>query len=671
MTSHRISTARRVGASVAALWMLALLAGSAVAQTASGPAAPPALLKPGQPIPPMELERFVDGVVRDAMAAEHVAGVSVAIVQDGRTVLLKGYGVSGVGSGHAVDPAKTLFRVGSISKTFTWITLMKEVERGRIRLDAPVNDYLPPRLKIPDQGFKRPIRVRDLMSHSSGLEDVELRHLFVEKPEDLMSKEDFLANDRPNRVREPGVLSSYSNYGAALAGEIVARLNGEDYETVVEREVFRPLGMADTTFREPYPPRPGLAAPMPKALAARVSTGFIWGGSGYRPYGFEYVSQDAPAGSVSTTAADMARYMRMQLAGGGLDGAQIYGAQTAQAFRTPLMDVPSGVNGWAHGFMIRPLPGGFSGYGHGGALQAFFSNMVVAPDLGLGVFATTNTSTGRGLVERLPNLIAQRFYAPEAPLSFAPPDPGLTRLADRYAGTYFTTRRTYSGLEKFVGLLKDADKVSVTRSGYLVTGSGGQAQAWVPDGAPGRFRAADGDQRLTFALDARGRAVSSPAPRGTFSLERASLVHEPALFAAAAALAFTAALATWIGAFTRIGRDVRPTAWQWRAHLLSLGVATLWLMAFAAFGLAFAGGTPPEIVYTWPGPAVLTASTAALLAALGSLALLVLTPLAWRDPAAGQGGWSLWRKGRHVLAALVFVVFASLVAAWGGLTPWA
>ena len=89
----------------------------------------------GAPIPSADLEPFVDGVVRTAMTRDHIAGVTVSIVQDGQVVLKKGYGFAG--PGRPVDPDRTLFRIGSISKTFTWIAAMKEVEAGRMRLDGP------------------------------------------------------------------------------------------------------------------------------------------------------------------------------------------------------------------------------------------------------------------------------------------------------------------------------------------------------------------------------------------------------------------------------------------------------------------------------------------------------------------------------------------------------
>jgi CubicO group peptidase (beta-lactamase class C family) len=124
------------------------------------------------------LESFVDGLVREPMTANNIAGATVSIVRDGRIVLKKGYGFADIATGRRVDPDATLFRIGSITKTFTWIAVMKALEAGRLTLDDPVNQHLPDELRIPDEGFTEPIRIRHLMTHSPGFEDRMFGHLF-------------------------------------------------------------------------------------------------------------------------------------------------------------------------------------------------------------------------------------------------------------------------------------------------------------------------------------------------------------------------------------------------------------------------------------------------------------------------------------------------------------
>src|SRR5438105_1206440 len=95
-------------------------------------------LAPGQPIPPAELEAYVDAVVEPAMDRDHIAGVVVSVVQDGQVVLKKGYGWADVDARRPADPDATLFRIGSITKTFTWLLAMDAVADGRMRLDGPI-----------------------------------------------------------------------------------------------------------------------------------------------------------------------------------------------------------------------------------------------------------------------------------------------------------------------------------------------------------------------------------------------------------------------------------------------------------------------------------------------------------------------------------------------------
>ena len=218
-----------------------LVAGAPPIAAGSAPAHTGARLAPGQALPAAELETFVDGVVKDAMAREHIAGVTVSVVQNGQVLLKKGYGFASLQPQRAVDPDRSLFRVGSISKTFTWIAVMKEVEAGRIRLNQPINLYLPEKVQVRDQGYDQPVRVANLMDHSPGFEDRALGQLFEDRYARVRPLELYLRQERPRRVHAPGILSSYSNYGAALAGEAVTYTSGKPFEKLIEDEIFTPL----------------------------------------------------------------------------------------------------------------------------------------------------------------------------------------------------------------------------------------------------------------------------------------------------------------------------------------------------------------------------------------------------------------------------------------------
>jgi CubicO group peptidase (beta-lactamase class C family) len=630
-----------------------------------------ARLGPGEALPPAELEAYVDGVVREAMARQHIAGVTVSIVQNGQVVLKKGYGFADLSPARKVDPDRTLFRIGSISKTFTWIALMREIEAGRIRQDAPLNLYLPEQLQIRDQGFRTPVRVINLMDHSAGFEDRALGHLFEQNFARERPMAQYLRQERPRRVRPPGETPSYSNYGAALGGQAVAYVSDKPFERVIEETILLPAGMRRTSFREPHPVKPGIPGPIPAELARDISEGYRWTPTGFKSRGFEYIGHIAPAGSASSTAGDMARYMQLLLNGGTLDGTTIYGPRAAQAFRTPQRRTAPGINGWRHGFIEYGLPGGHTGFGHAGGTLSFLSNMVVAPDLNLGIFISTNTETGGDLAMGLASQVVQQFYAPPQPF----PRVGSAALrdqADAFTGRYIGTRRAYRGLEGFVGMIASGVSVDVTPEGRLVTtGFDGNARIWAPEGSPsqGRFISTTGAERLAFRMS-DGHAMSFQTALGDMTYERIDFLRRPSTLIALAVLSAVAAAATIGGLFLRNRREFRETSIQRQASLIQTSQAALWLTAIILFGAwASQAMDLANVMYGWPGPWLVIASACVLVASALTLATLLLLPAIWRG-GRRVDSWTALRKASFSVTTFVYAAFAIVLGLWGALTPW-
>lgn len=655
---------RRPAAAAAAGAASALPPAAPVVLTAS-PGRPGARLAPGMPIPQPELEAFVDGVVRQAMGSDHIAGVTVSVVQGGQTVLKKGYGYAQLSPVRAMNPDRTEVRLGSISKTFTWILLMKQVERGRMGLNNPVNQYLPEKLQVKDQGFSKAITMRDLMNHTAGFEDRALGHLYERNPADIRPLETYLRRERPDRVREAGALPVYSDYGAALAGNIVSAVANQPFAQLAERDLFLPAGLNRTTFREPYPTHADLPGPMPASLARDLSQGFRWTGGVLEPRPFEYAAQIGPAQSASSTAADMARYMNLLLAGGTLDGVTVYSPATAGAFRAISARATPGVAGWAHGFQEYPLAGAFTGYGHSGSTLSFRTNLVTVPDLGLGVFVAANTETGGNLVEKLPQLIVERFYGGPRLL----PAGAANFDARPYAGVYLTEHRAYSGLEKFVALFSGRAVVTATRDGRLAIQTGEGARTWIPAAAKGRFQAVDGPETSAFELSG-GKAVRWFAPWGGDSFRRAGILSQLETVTVLAILAVIAAIACLVGLSMRDRRDFRQTSIQSRSSAIQTAASVLWLLAAWTF-LLWLGNTDDaaKVVYDWPGPWLLIGSACALVAAILSLVSAALLPAIWRG-GRRLDSWTVFRKVRFTATALIFLGLSIVLAANGALEPW-
>ncbi len=639
---------------------------AATPQAPSVPAAQPVAVGVA-PLPRPELEAFVDGVVQRAMARDHIAGVTISVVQNGQVVLKKGYGFANLGQRRPVDPDKTLFRIASISKTFTWIALMNEIESGHMRLDGPVNLYLPEPLQLKDQGKKTQVRLRDLMTHTGGFEDRAMGQLFERDPNRIRPLADYLRQERPRRVREPGLLPSYSNYGVALAGAAVANVTGKPFEQLISEEIILPTGMRHTTFREARPWRDNLPAPMSEELAAELSDSFSWTSLGWKVQPREFIGQVAPAGSASSTAGDMARYMTLLLNDGVIDGRTVFSPKTAQAFRTPMYRPAPEAAGWNAGFQDIPLPGGRRGFGHAGATLFFHSNMVIAPDLGLGVFISVNTDSGVNLPATLPATIIEHFYAkPPA----VPPASAMTyEQAKLYEGDYLTTRRAYGGLEGFINRVIGRATVRATPDGRLSISEGGSAALFNAAGRPGVFKAVDGP--LIIVFDANGdRPSRFYAARGFATYERIGPMRSATLLVATVALAGLASLATVLGTIVRNRREARQTPVQARASQMQTAQAVLWLISAFCMGVfAIRSSDQTAAFFGWPSGWLLSASACALVAALMSVLTLGALPMVWRG-GRRVDSWTAGRKVAFTFTALLFVLLSVLLGLWGYLLPW-
>lgn len=446
---------------------------------------------------PQELETFLDGIMAAHLKAQRTPGATVSVVKDGQLFFAKGYGFADVEKQIPVDADQTLFRPGSVSKLFGWTALMQLVEQGKVSLDADVNTYLT-QFKIPDTWPGKPVTVRNLFTHTEGFEDGSLGFLIVDSAERLDTLAGGLEHHMPARVHPPTTdfntaeNSSYSNWGAALAGLIIENVSGMPFDDYIEKNIFAPLGMQHSTFRQP----------VPAALLPHLSQGYDREAALLHAKGFEYVNI-WPAGSLSATATDMAKFMIAHLNKGALGEARILKEETAKQMHGRAMSPGPYLNGSGLGFYENSL-NGHRVISHAGDLQRFHSELNLLPDDNVGIFVSYNAQATLPFSMRgdLFAAFMNRYYPAKLPVLKGAES--FKESAAKYAGSYRMNRMSHTRLEKLFSIMS-AFKVTPTGNNTLML-TLGDAIAWeFVEVKPGVFRRVDADHFMAFSEDASGQ----------------------------------------------------------------------------------------------------------------------------------------------------------------------
>lgn len=453
-----------------------------------GQEAPITTTKPGNITDAADLEAFFDGAMRVPMESKHIAGGVVAVVVNGKVVFTKGYGYADIAERKPVDPEKTMLRIASISKPFTWTAVMQQVEEGKLDLDADVNKYLKD-VQIPAT-MQQPITLKNFLTHTPGFED-HVIGLFAKEPDKRPLRE-ILKTQIPMRVRPPGTLASYSNHGTALAGYAVECVSGQPWEEYLEARIFKPLGMKHTTARQPAK----------ELLSADLSKSYKWEGGRFVDKGFEYVPA-APAGCLSASALDMTKFMMAHLNDGQLGEARILKAETAKKMREPLFRHDDRVSAMCYGF-FEEKHHGLRLIGHGGDTIYFHSLMQLIPEKNVGYFISFNTDTSAGVREQIQEAFLSRYY-PVTLQARVKPNGSLKERASRLAGEYGGTRYSHSTLAK-LGSLMSVHEVNVNDDDTITIVSSGNARRFV-EVQPFQFKELDGTREVVFQTDKEGNVV--------------------------------------------------------------------------------------------------------------------------------------------------------------------
>jgi CubicO group peptidase (beta-lactamase class C family) len=513
---------------------------------AVGPAAAasanPSETKPAAAAHPLEkadVEAFFDGILPLQLERSDIAGASVLVMQDGNVLLDKGYGYADAKAKKTVDPNATIFRLASISKLFTWISVMQLEEQGKLNLDTDINQYLDFQIR---PAFNKPVTLRNLMTHTGGFEEV-LNDIIVVDPKQAVSLRDDLIRNQPVRLFPPGQVPAYSNYGVGLASYIVQRATGEPFEQYVQEHIFAPLGMTHSSFHQP----------IEKPLASLPSQGYR-SNTTKPPVGFEMLNP-VGAGGLSSSASDMGRFGQALLNGGELDGKRILKPETLALMWTPQFQANDQLPPQCMGF-YQDWRNNLRWIGHEGDLIAFHSLFFVEPQQKIVLFVSYNSAGGgRRSRPEIINMFSDRYFpSTQQPVFLKSWDAGMRAIE----GVYQTTRRADSTKLKLMSLFSQS-KASVDKDGVLTIDDSkdlrGHTIKWKPVGKD-LWQEVDGQERIFAIRDGRNRVVRLALDFPGVQMERVPWYENGVWVSSALCGGFGILALVVLSALVRLGRRI-------------------------------------------------------------------------------------------------------------------
>ncbi|EJV87820.1 serine hydrolase domain-containing protein [Bacillus cereus] len=320
------------------------------------------------------LEETVDKYMEKSLKEYNIAGVTLVVVKDGGVVLKKGYGYSDVKKKISVNPDNTLFEIGSITKVFTATAAMQLVEQGKVDLNTDINEYLKD-IKIENK-YDKPITLANLLTNTGGFaEKVDgiFSEKLLDKPVPLYNT---IKNKMPPLVRPSGEVVQYSNYGYALIGLIVEQVSGIPFDKYVEDNIFKPLNMNNTSYS------------LSSSILSKMSKGYVYENEKFieKPLGSIIVH---PAGSIVSTADDMAKFLITHLQNGNYEDKRILKEKTAISMHTRQFTQHDLMPGYTYGLYENFKNNKI--IMHDGDVNLFISQLSLFPEENLGFFISYNT----------------------------------------------------------------------------------------------------------------------------------------------------------------------------------------------------------------------------------------------------------------------------------------
>ena len=393
-----------------------------------------------QEIDMKQVEAFTDHFFKTHMDKEHVPGAAIAFVKGEQIAFMKGYGYADLENKVEVDPEKTVFGIGSVSKLLTSTAVLKEYEKGHIDMDIDINHYLT-NFKI-KENFSKPVTMKTLLTHSAGFIQSSIG-IGTRSKENVIPLEKYLKESIPEQVYEPGTFFSYSNQGMALAGYIVEQTSKIPFEEYIEQEIFKPLQMENSSFKLSLPEN------MKKHLAVGYS---YWRQQQKLAPTSEMYYHVVPAAGCYSTVSDMAKFIIAHLNDGRYRENQVLKSATMTQMHNQQFCNQERMPGQAYGFW-ETYENNKRGLFHTGTTDGYANLLYIMPDEKIGFMLSYNQASEKLRAEFLSSFL-DTFY-PVTITKQQQIDLKLEKKLKGYEGLYWNVEKPQKTLDKLEVIMSD------------------------------------------------------------------------------------------------------------------------------------------------------------------------------------------------------------------------
>lgn len=416
-------------------------------------------------VSPKTLEEL-QSAIKGELAKNHVPGAGVALVSRGELLWCGGFGDADIASKKSIT-CDTEFRVGSISKTFVALALLKLQEEGKINLEARLRDLAP---EIPlNNAWEsvHPVRIVNLLEHTAGFDDMEAAEVYnVRDPYDYPLLEVFKRFQEPQNVRwQPDTRMSYSNPGFGIAGYLIEKTSGEPYDKYIRETFLQSLGMTNADYR------------FTDANKALLASGYD--GKTTKPVGYPFIYL-RPAGDLKASPGELAKLVQFFLRRGIVGQTRLLATESIARMETPKTSSAS-QRGLRLGYGLAnytEVYGGVVTHGHDGGIDGFISSYRYMPEQNWGYVALLNSAGSQEALENI-NRLAIEFLSKDYPKPYRPVSARAPAELQAFAG-FYAQRAPRSQMLAFIDDLAGAIRVRVVGGQLTRASMFGKPQPLLP-----------------------------------------------------------------------------------------------------------------------------------------------------------------------------------------------